>query len=111
MTEIAIDLDMPLQVVQRVIQTWNLIGEVCRERKGKGQPYILSDQNTKFLIAIISWNPDIYLDEIQLELYTQHGVDVSIVTIHRSLKRLGYSSKKVCLPIFFFACIDDLYKF
>ncbi|THV03150.1 hypothetical protein K435DRAFT_596237, partial [Dendrothele bispora CBS 962.96] len=46
-------------------------------------------------IAIISRNPDIYIDEIQLELYTQHGFNVSIATIHCSLKQLGYSSKKL----------------
>jgi transposase len=41
-TQIAIDLDMDLRVVQRVRQTWNEIGDVCRDRKYKGRPPVMS---------------------------------------------------------------------
>ncbi|THV04245.1 hypothetical protein K435DRAFT_583186, partial [Dendrothele bispora CBS 962.96] len=93
--EISVNLDMPVRVVQRVLQTWIEIGAVCRDRKGKGRRRILSERNMEFLVAIVDRTPDIYLDEIQLQLLSQHGVDVCIDTIHRSLKRLGYSSKKL----------------
>jgi len=46
-TEIAIDLDMPLRVVQRVKKTWNEIGEVCHDRRfiGRlGHPLLSPDQ-------------------------------------------------------------------
>ncbi|KAJ7936475.1 hypothetical protein B0H13DRAFT_1545898, partial [Mycena leptocephala] len=36
-TEIAILLDMPLRVVQRVRQVWNEIGEVARQRVRSGR--------------------------------------------------------------------------
>ncbi|THU95385.1 hypothetical protein K435DRAFT_666464, partial [Dendrothele bispora CBS 962.96] len=94
-SEISVTLAMPLRVVQRVLGTWKEIDDVCRERKGRGRRRVLSTHNMQFLIAIVDRNPDIYLDEIQDEIWTQHGVDVSIKTIHNSLKRLGYSSKKL----------------
>jgi hypothetical protein len=45
--DIAIDLNMPLRVVQRVKKTWAEIGEVCHDRRHKGRPVLLSKQNTK----------------------------------------------------------------
>ncbi|KAJ7315172.1 hypothetical protein DFH08DRAFT_655628, partial [Mycena albidolilacea] len=94
-TEIAIDLDMPVRVVQRVKKTWAEIGEVCRDRRHRGRPPLLSPGNTKFMLALIEHTPDIYLDEIQEQLFTQHDIDVSLATLCRTLHRLGYGSKKL----------------
>jgi arginine repressor len=47
------------------------------------------------MLALIDHTPDIYLDEIQEQLYIQHDIDVSLATISRTMKRLGLSSKKV----------------
>ncbi|THU88254.1 hypothetical protein K435DRAFT_613697, partial [Dendrothele bispora CBS 962.96] len=93
--DIAHDLNMPLRVVQRVLQTWREIGEVCRERKGLGRAQILSDCHMQLLITLVEHSPDLYLDEIQLQLSVQYGVHVSLATVYRSLKRLGYSQKKL----------------
>lgn len=41
-TEIAILLDMPLRVVQRVRQVWNEIGEVARQRARSGRAPLMS---------------------------------------------------------------------
>jgi transposase len=49
----------------------------------------------KHLFNTLSSTPDLYLDELQLELQEKHGVSVSIPTIWRTLKRGGYSMKKV----------------
>jgi hypothetical protein len=46
-TEIAIDLDMPVRVVQRVKQTWLQIGQVCRSRDHIGRHPLLSPEQTK----------------------------------------------------------------
>jgi transposase len=43
-TEIAIMLDMPLRVVQRVRQVWNEIGEVCQHRARSGRAPLMSRQ-------------------------------------------------------------------
>ena len=48
------------------------------------------------MLALIDHTPDIYLDETQEALFTQHDVDVSLATLCRTLHRLGISSKKVC---------------
>ncbi|KAJ7615148.1 hypothetical protein DFH06DRAFT_961117, partial [Mycena polygramma] len=94
-TEIATDLNMPLRVVQRVIQTWRELGEVCRDRRHRGRAPLMSPNNCKFVLALIDHTPDIYLDEIQEALFTQHDLDVSLATICRTLHRLGISSKKL----------------
>lgn len=43
--------------------------------------------------------PDLYLDELWLELQETAGVDVSISTIWRTLVKGGYSMKKVKIHI------------
>jgi transposase len=116
-TQIAIDLDMPLRVVQRVWRCWREIGEVCKDRVRMGRAPIMtvtavdvsfySLQNltsrswlivspfSKFILGLLEHSPDLYLDEIQEQLFSQHDVDVSLATIWRTLKRLGMSSKSV----------------
>ena len=93
-TEIAIDLDMPLRVVQRVKKTWNEIGEVCRDRRFIGRHPLLSPDQTRvstrhywiilpvdavvhafwiqYMLGLVEHSPDIYLDEIQEQLLEQH---------------------------------------
>jgi len=112
-TAIALDLDMPLRVVQRVKRTWFEIGEVCRKGFAVGRRPLMSPAHTKvstivlpcvqsifsstlqFMLALIEHSPDIYLDEIQESLLEQHDINVSLPSISRTLKRLGMSSKKV----------------
>ncbi|KAJ7681387.1 hypothetical protein B0H17DRAFT_855500, partial [Mycena rosella] len=96
-TEISHDLDIPLRVVQRVKQTWAELGEVCCDCRHCGAlPFGLLDNGfTQFILAIIKHTPDVFLDEIQEALFTQHNIDVSLATICRSLHRMGISSKKL----------------
>jgi transposase len=47
------------------------------------------------MLAILERDPDLYLDEIQDELYFQHGIEASLSTIWRTLRRLGLSMKKL----------------
>ncbi|KAF8150346.1 hypothetical protein K438DRAFT_1518282, partial [Mycena galopus ATCC 62051] len=39
--------------------------------------------------------PDLYLDEIQLQLIMMHNVNVSLPTLCQTLHHLGYTSKKL----------------
>ncbi|PPQ84100.1 hypothetical protein CVT24_002275 [Panaeolus cyanescens] len=94
-TAIAIDLDMPLRVVQHTLKLWQDIGEVCRSRKGIGRTPIMRNDAVKFMLALIEHSPDIYLDEIQEQLEDQHDIVVSLSTIYITLKRLGMSLKKL----------------
>ncbi|KIM73865.1 hypothetical protein PILCRDRAFT_717017 [Piloderma croceum F 1598] len=94
-TQIAIDLDMDLRVVQRVKQTWNEIGNVCRDRKYKGRSPVMSSTEIDFMLSLLEHTPDLYLDEIQEQLADVHELEVSLATISRTLKRLGLNSKKL----------------
>ena len=49
----------------------------------------------KHLFNTLSSAPDLYLDELQLELQERLGVSVSTSTIWRTLKKGGYTMKKV----------------
>jgi hypothetical protein len=46
-TEVAINLDMPIHVVQHVKQTWNEIGEVCRDKTAMGRALLMSPEHCK----------------------------------------------------------------
>lgn len=49
----------------------------------------------KHLFNTLSSTPDLYLDELRLELQERLGVTVSIPTIWRTLRKGGYTMKKV----------------
>ncbi|KAJ3719075.1 hypothetical protein DFJ43DRAFT_980572, partial [Lentinula guzmanii] len=104
--EIAVDLDMPLRVVQRILHLWKEIGEVSRRRKGRGRAQILNCSQCQMLVALLEHSPDILLDELQSELSTQYGIDVSLATMTRTLTRLGYSRKKVRLNVTAAECLQ-----
>ena len=46
-TEISINLDIPLRVIQRVKQTWNEIGEVCKDRTAMGRAPLMHPEHCK----------------------------------------------------------------
>ncbi|KIK90927.1 hypothetical protein PAXRUDRAFT_70621, partial [Paxillus rubicundulus Ve08.2h10] len=49
----------------------------------------------QFMLGLLEHSPDLYLDEIQEQLYSLYWVDISIATIWQTMKHLGISSKKV----------------
>ena len=57
--------------------------------------HLSPDGLPQLMLALIERSPDIYLDEIQEELYEKNNIDVSLATIWRTLRRLGMSSKCV----------------
>lgn len=57
-------------------------------RHGKLAPHI------DFLIEIVRAEPDITLSELNTALEDTHGVSVRLSSIHRALKRAGFSYKK-----------------
>ncbi|KAJ7263824.1 hypothetical protein C8J57DRAFT_1021160, partial [Mycena rebaudengoi] len=67
-TQIAIDLNMSLCVVQHVLMTWKEICEVCCDRSHIGHTPILSPEQMTFMLTLIDDSPDIYFDEIQEQL-------------------------------------------
>ncbi|KAK7012384.1 hypothetical protein R3P38DRAFT_3324092 [Favolaschia claudopus] len=98
-TEIAIDLDMPVRVVQRVKQTWHEIGDVCRDRKDQGRGRLLSFDHCEaclfYCLHSLIILPTFISTKIQEQLFIQHDLRVSMATISRTMKRLGLSSVKL----------------
>ncbi|KAF8590099.1 hypothetical protein K439DRAFT_1297002, partial [Ramaria rubella] len=82
-------LNMSPCVVQRVLQLHKELGDVMQD------PQILLILYMQYILKLLEEKPDTYLDEITLELNDAVGVDVSIATVHRSLKLLGITSKKL----------------
>jgi len=107
----AINLDINVRVVQHVKQTFKAMGEVCEDRKWIGRLPLLTigviEVNENFttssvtyiqfqhMLGLLEHSPDLYLDEIQEEMWVKHAIDVSLSTVCRTLKRLGMTSKKV----------------
>lgn len=63
-----------------------------------GRPRILSQADLNFLRASIDHRSTIYLDELQQELFSKHGVQASLSTLTRAVKRL-HLTHKLSLPL------------
>ncbi|KAF8590098.1 hypothetical protein K439DRAFT_1331014 [Ramaria rubella] len=90
-------LNMSPCVVQRVLQLHKELGDVMQDPQmyqRHGPPPLLNPTACDYILKLLEEKPDTYLDEITLELNDAAGVDVSIATVHRSLKLLGITSKK-----------------
>jgi hypothetical protein len=48
------------------------------------------------LFAMVEDTPDMYLEELRVQLQSHCGIQVSMSTIWRALTRGGYTMKKVC---------------
>ena len=55
---------------------------------------VLLSYTSQYLWKTISNTPDVYLDELRLELEENHGVSIAMSTIWRTLVKGGYSMKK-----------------
>ena len=62
-----------------------------------GRKRILSQGDVRFIIASLSRRHCTYLDEIQKQLSSERGVNISIPTLWRTLHRLQYSYKHVSI--------------
>ncbi|KAF8575105.1 hypothetical protein K439DRAFT_1370747, partial [Ramaria rubella] len=49
----------------------------------------------QYMLKILEHKPDMYLDEITLELMDKLGLSISLSTVHHSLKLLGITTKKL----------------
>jgi len=50
----------------------------------------------QFIIGLLEYTPDLYLDEIKEELWFRFNVGVSLSTLHKELKELEITRKVVC---------------
>jgi len=55
----------------------------------------LRDVDVEFLLGTIRQSPDLYLDELQEMMAVSCGIDVSRATVWRTLRRAGFTMKKI----------------
>ena len=81
--------------IRRYLDLFDETGDVSPAKYHHGPHWLLDSFEETRLIQALLDRPDIYLDEIQLELYEATGIDVSLSTICRTIKRLGFSKKNI----------------
>jgi hypothetical protein len=60
----------------------------------------------EFMMALLDRDPDLFLDEISNALVDQHNLNISLSTVYRTLKYMGYGSKKVEFQYFSLIGVD-----
>ncbi|PPR00338.1 hypothetical protein CVT24_004359 [Panaeolus cyanescens] len=87
-----------IRSIKRIRTNWRRTGAVIQIPAVKGRCRILNAFEVSFLEGCIEQKPDLLLSELQDRLKGSCGVDVSPVTIWRSLKRRGFSRKRATKP-------------
>ncbi|KAJ7726446.1 Homeodomain-like protein, partial [Mycena maculata] len=88
------------RTVKRIFKDYRDKGTVMREHMYKelrGRKHSLTVSDTKFLCGLVRHSPDLYLAELQEVLEDRLGVQVHEATLWRSLRRCGFTMKKVPL--------------
>jgi transposase len=60
-----------------------------------GGPRSLNQGDIAYIFSLLTANPTLYLDELQIKLAEIRHVDVSIATLSRAVRRLAITHKKV----------------
>ena len=77
---------------------WRLFEHSGQVTAKKSQPMerVLDEHSELLILGILAAEPDIYLSELRLHLQEVTGLEVSNSSMCRTIKRLGYTRKKVC---------------
>ncbi|KAJ8592898.1 hypothetical protein M405DRAFT_811956, partial [Rhizopogon salebrosus TDB-379] len=79
-----------------ILKLWRETGDVGSiSNRIRGCPRILQCGDVLYLIRLVRHRPEWFLDELLVLLDTNHFVSVHYATIHRELKRVGVSPKKL----------------
>jgi len=90
MGEIAERFRMPKATVQNILRRYGESGSVVPKPRNPGRKQSFSDADQRRLEAAVEASPDCTLAELR----DHCGVAVSVVTVHNTLKRLGFTRKK-----------------
>ncbi|CDO78009.1 hypothetical protein BN946_scf184664.g6 [Trametes cinnabarina] len=83
---------------RRLRALYDQTGAVTRTPERQGRKRILNAMDISFIEGCIERMPDISLQELQEALREARDIYVSLSTIHRSLKRRGFSRVKLSCP-------------
>ena len=86
---------MSSRSARRYVALFYETGEVSPVSQQHGPPRTLDSFEEMTLIQSLLNKPDMYLEELRQELLQVTGVEVSLSTVCRSLKRLDFSRKRL----------------
>lgn len=92
MGHIAERFRIPKGTVQNILERYRDAGTVAPAPQNAGRKRALSPEHMKKLEEQVLKCPDATLERLRDDC----GLSVSIVTVHNSLKRLGFTLKKRC---------------
>ncbi len=93
--DIASLLHVCAKTVKRVVERFLSTGDVKPLPKRNGPDRVLSEFEEVLIVQRVFEKPSMYLYELQHELLSSTGTWVDCATICRTLKRLGFSRKKI----------------
>jgi len=93
--EIAELLCVHVSTVYRVLDRYNEYGTVVPVLHKSGSMPLLGKPEEFSVIESLMAKPEIYLSELQHELFQNTGTWASISTLFRTIRRLGFSRKKL----------------
>lgn len=83
-----------LSFVRDMLRRYRETNEIAAKPQGGDRRSKIKDKDEELVKAIIRDNNDIYLRELQQELQDKHGIQVSVSSLSRTLKRLNLRRKK-----------------
>ena len=81
--------------MRRIAQNLRLYGIAVRPSLKRGPPKSLDAAIEAGFLEYIDLHPTVYLDEMCLYIFDNYDIKVSIFTISRFLRRVGWTHKKV----------------
>ena len=79
--------------VRRYVAKFNQTGDIQPKKHRNGPQPLLGDFEQLILVRLLSENPSIYLYELKYELECMFGVSISVSTICKALKWMGFTRK------------------
>jgi transposase len=92
--DISTDLCIATSTVWRILDRFECTGCVT-PNAATSRDHALHEHDELLLIEIVCEHPSVHLHEVQSKLHEVTGTEASIATICRSLKKNGFSRKKV----------------
>ena len=93
--EISKNLSVSSSTVWRILDRFQRTGNVDTTKRVNNHVKLLHEHDVFLLVQLICENPSIYLREVQLEIQRVTGTLVSAPTLCRTLKKLGFTRKKL----------------
>jgi transposase len=90
MGQIAERLQIPKGTVQRVLERYRDSGSLEPKPRNPGRKSAFSEEDLRLLKQDILAHPDATLEELR----SRSRVDVSVVSFHNAIRKLGFTRKK-----------------